>query len=91
MGAPVGNQNAIKAKRWSDAIDRALEKRSKAEGIQALDALAEKFLAEVEAAGINGYKELGDRMDGKPAQTIVGADGGPVIVEVVRFANSDTP
>ena len=91
MGAPLGNQNAAKAKRWSDAIDRALEKRSKVEGIQALDALAEKFLDEVEAAGINGYKELGDRLDGKAPQAIVGADGGPLTVEIVRYADTDTP
>lgn len=91
MGAPLGNQNAIKAKRWSDAIDRALEKRSKGDGIKALDDLAEKFLDEVEAAGINGYKELADRLDGKAPQAITGADGGPLTVEIVRYADSDTP
>lgn len=91
MGAPVGNQNAIKAKRWSDAIDRALEKRSKAEGIQALDELAEQFLKEVSASGITGFKELGDRIDGKSVQAIVGADGGPLTVEIVRYADTNTP
>lgn len=91
MGAPFGNQNATKAKRWSDAIDRALEKRSKGDGIKALDDLAEKFLDEVEAAGIAGYRELADRLDGKPPQAIVGADGGPVVVEIVRFADSNPP
>lgn len=91
MAAPLGNQNAIKAKRWSDAIDRALEKRSKAEGIQALDELAEKFLSEVEASGIIGYKELADRIDGKAAQPIVGHDGGALTVEIIRFADSNPP
>ena len=43
-GAPLGNQNAVKAKRWQQAIDRALERRSKAAGIEALDELAEKLL-----------------------------------------------
>jgi hypothetical protein len=90
MGAPFGNHNAAKAKRWSDAIDRALEKRSKGDGIKALDELAEKFLNEVEAAGITGYKELADRLDGKPPQAIVGADGGPVVVEIVRFADPNS-
>lgn len=80
MAAPLGNQNAVKAKRWQQAIDRALEKRSKAAGIEELDRLAEKFLAEVEAEGISGFKELGDRLDGKPAQAITGADGGPLVV-----------
>ena len=91
MAAPEGNQNAAKGKRWADAIDRALAKRSKAAGIQALDELAEKFLAEVEAAGILGFKELGDRLDGKAVQAIAGADGGPLTVEIVRFASKDSP
>ena len=52
------------------AINRALEKKSKADGIAELDRLAEQFLKEVEAEGINGYKELGDRIDGKPNQTL---------------------
>lgn len=32
-------------------------------------------------------KELADRLDGKPQQAIVGAEGGSLIVEVVRFAD----
>lgn len=80
MAAPLGNQNAIKAKRWNDAIDRALSRRSKADGIAELDRLADKFLDEVEASGIMGYKELGDRLDGKPAQAITNADGGNFVI-----------
>ena len=90
-GAPFGNQNAIKAKRWSDAIDRALAKKSKAAGIEELDRLAEQFLEEVEKKGLDGYKELADRIDGKATQAITGADGGPLVVEVVRFADPDSP
>ena len=73
MGAPIGNQNAVKAKRWQQAIDRALEKRSKAEGIQELDRLAEKFLDCVDAGAkdfMPGFSALGDRLDGKPAQQV---------------------
>ena len=91
MGAPIGNQNAIKAKRWSDAIDRALAKRSKVAGIEALDDLAEKFLAEVETAGINGYKELGDRIEGKPEQPLSGQIDSNVTVNIVKFGDSPTP
>ena len=88
-GAPIGNQNAVKAKRWQQAIDRALEKRSKADGIAELDKLAEEFLEAVRAEGITGFRELGDRVDGKPAQAITGADGGNLILEVVQFANKN--
>jgi hypothetical protein len=77
MGAPLGNQNGVKAKRWSQAIDRALEKRSKRDGIVALDDLAEKLLTLAEAGDLGALKELGDRIEGKPQMQIVGGgDGG---------------
>ena len=84
-GAPEGNQNAIKAKRWSLAIDAALAKRCKGDGIKALEELAEKLLLEAEKGDITALKELGDRIEGKPAQAITGEDGGPVSINVVRF------
>ena len=84
MGAPIGNQNAIKAKRWSDAIDRALEKKSKAAGIAELDRLAEEFLKSVEAEGVSGFKELGDRLDGKPAQAVTLAGDANAPLQIVH-------
>jgi hypothetical protein len=80
MPAPIGNQHAVKAKRWSLAIDNALAKRSKADGIQALDALAEKLLLLCDEGDISALRELGDRLEGKPAQAITGADGGPIVI-----------
>lgn len=79
-GGQPGNQNAAKGRRWRDAIDRALAKRSKATATQELDRLAEKFLDDVEAQGIAGFREFGDRLDGKAPQAIVGADGGDLTV-----------
>ena len=80
IGGQPGNQNAAKGRRWQAAIDRALDRRSKADGIAELDRLADKFLDEVEAQGITGFKEFGDRMDGKPAQALEhsGPDGQPL-------------
>lgn len=69
MGAPVGNTNAFKGRLWNAAIQRALEKRSKGEQVQALDELAEKLLALCEQGEISALRELGDRLDGKPHQT----------------------
>lgn len=69
MGAPLGNQNAAKAKRWSAAIDRALEKRGSAAQAE-IDRMAEEFLDAVlagKANAIPGWKEFGDRLEGKPA------------------------
>jgi len=70
MGAPIGNQNAAKAKKWAAAVERALCKRSGKALAEALDELADKFIAAVEAGDINGYRELADRLDGKPAQQL---------------------
>lgn len=75
-GAPAGNQNAAKSKLWRAAIERALETRSKSrtDGKKEIDALAEKLLDLVAAGDLPALKEFGDRIDGKPAQAIVGGD-----------------
>ncbi len=78
MAAPLGNQNAAKAKVWSAAINRALAERSRKSGKEALDALAEQLLMNAEGGDMAALKELGDRLDGKAAQAITGADDGPV-------------
>lgn len=80
MAAPLGNQNAAKAKIWHAAIMRALDRRtqSRADGKKEIDALAEKLLDLVSEGDLPALKEFGDRIDGKPAQAIVGPDGGPI-------------
>ena len=72
MAAAPGNQYAAKARRWTDAIDRAISKRSKLAGLEALDALAEKLLSKVDDGDVSAIKELGDRLEGKVPQAIVG-------------------
>ena len=82
MAAPAGNQNAAKSKIWHAAIMRALEARTKSriDGKQQIDALAEKLLDLVEQGDLPALKEFGDRLDGKPAQAIIGgADDDPPI------------
>lgn len=76
MGAPVGNQNAAKGRVWRAAIERALERRSKADQVAAVDALADKLLDACEAGDLPALKELGDRLDGKPAQAVAIANDG---------------
>jgi hypothetical protein len=67
-GAPLGNQNAAKAKQWSAAIERALERRgepsinpdqpvARTPRMKALDELADKF---VTAAMAGPSYEKGD-------------------------------
>ena len=84
MGAPVGNQNAAKGKLWQAAIMRALDKRSGADKVKALDELAEKLLAKCDESDMAALKELGDRLDGKPAQAIVGDPDAPLQIETIK-------
>jgi len=83
-GAPKGNQNASKGRMWQDALKKALRDFSRAaipgdentapksaiEAGRALQAIAQTV---VEAA-IDGdwwaVAEIGNRLDGKPAQTL---------------------
>jgi hypothetical protein len=87
MAAPLGNQNASKAKKWSAAIERALCRKYGKALADALDDLAERFIDAVEKGDLAAFKEFGDRMEGKPAQSIEhsGPDGEaiPHKVEVI--------
>ena len=98
-GAPKGNSNATKGKPWRDAIDRALRVRDKSrvDGKEALDTLAEQLLVAAEAGEGWALKELGDRLEGRPAQslTIGGDEENPLEivtkVEIVALGSkSDT-
>lgn len=72
MAAPLGNQNAAKAKRWQKAIERALA-RSSGESVDAgLDTAANKLVSAANAGDQWALKELGERIDGKVAQAIIG-------------------
>lgn len=89
MPAPEGNKNSADGKIWRAAIRSALNKRSKSrhEMKEALDDLAERFLQECDNGNIPAFRELGDRLDGKPALEVTGADGGPLTIEIIRIAD----
>lgn len=72
MAAPKGNQNAAKAKQWTAAIERALEKRAKTGQTRAevLEEMAEKFLKACDEGDLASFKELGDRLEGKASQSV---------------------
>ena len=90
MGAPVGNRNAAKAKVWHAAIMRALERRKPAdERIQAIDELADKLLELVATGDLAALKEFGDRLDGKPAQTIAGDPEAPLEIREILIRAVD--
>lgn len=83
-GGQPGNNNASKNKPWHYAIQRALRKRSRSDQLEALDELAEAFLDAVKSGDIQAFKELGDRLDGKPAQAITGPDGGAIQYQEIK-------
>lgn len=87
---PVGNQNAANGKKWKAAIERALAARSKKDGKDALDSLANVLIDKALSGEQWALLELGNRFDGKPAQAleVAGTDGGPIKATVlVEFVN----
>lgn len=70
MAAPIGNHNAGKNKIWSLAIQKALRKRSKSEQLEELEELAEVLILKCREGDLQALKELGDRIEGKPMQSV---------------------
>lgn len=84
-GAPLGNQNAAKAKRWQDALVRALAQYESKDGQikagMALNAIAERVVEKAVGGDKDAITEIGNRLDGKPAQAIIATgdeEGGPI-------------
>jgi hypothetical protein len=83
MAAPLGNQNAAKARLWTAAIERALERRKPAnERIKAIDELADKLINSCYKGELSALQELGNRLEGKPAQGITVAGDGDSPIKV---------
>jgi len=90
-GGQPGNNNATKGKPWRDAINRALKKRSVTGRAAALEEIAEKMLQAAELGEPWAIKELGDRIEGKPAQAIIGGDEDDPAIKVVGEINLVRP
>lgn len=76
-GNPTGVQG--KAKPWRDAIMRAVSRRESGADPQALEKIADKLVASALNGDMQAMKEIGDRMDGRPAQAVVGdSEADPV-------------
>lgn len=61
--------NKGKDKPWADALRLAVF-REDTEGRRRLQAIAEKCADAAEAGDMQAMKEIGDRLDGKPAQAL---------------------
>jgi|SRR6185312_3692021 len=73
-GAQPGNRNATKTKRWTQAIDKALkqfqDKKLRVKAGEALDRIAKLLVKEALQGDWWAVTEIGNRLDGKPAQSI---------------------
>ena len=87
-GAPVGNKNAARAKIWREAVLRALDRRG-LDRESSLDELAAQLLNKCAEGDLTALKELGDRLDGKPAQAIIGGNPGDPAMRVVVLSEKD--
>lgn len=74
VGAQPGNQNARKAKIWADAVRRAIARKASGNLQHGLDGLADKLIEAATAGEQWALIELGNRLDGKPPQAIIGGD-----------------
>lgn len=70
-GAPKGNQHAARGKYWRDTIDWALRnyEGSAVERGQALRKIAFRLIESALEGDHAAIREIGDRLDGKPAQS----------------------
>ncbi len=82
MAAPEGNDYSSKNNRlWRNTLHRIAVQQP-----ERLRKIAEALYAKAEEGDLNAAKEIGDRLDGKPAQVIAGDEENPltVINKVVR-------
>jgi len=90
MAAEKGSTNRADGKRFELALHQALTRKNGQDKWAALTDLAEKLIDEGLSGNITAIREVADRFDGKPAQSVAvtGADGGPLLVQVVKFADN---
>lgn len=85
MAAPKGNKNASKENRlWGETIRRVVAQNDS----KKLRAAAEKLVGMAVAGDVSALRELGDRLDGKPHQSLDATLGGSLTVEILKFASS---
>jgi hypothetical protein len=82
-GAQPGNQNAKKAKLWQEAVKRAVARKAAGNLANGLDNLADKLVAAAEAGEQWALLELGNRLDGKSPQALIGGDEDDPAIKTV--------
>jgi len=77
--------NKGKDRMWSEAIRRAVNRTTSDGKTKRLDALASKLITKGLKGDTSALREIGDRLDGKPPQAIVGDAGADPIQTVTRL------
>jgi hypothetical protein len=84
-GRPKGTLND---RLWRDAIRKAALERVTKNGPQKIE-LAARAIVEAAAGGDTAAaKELGNRLDGLPHQTTEISADGPLVVQIVKYADN---
>ena len=83
-GAQPGNQNAVKAKRWQKAIERALARFTRENVDAGLDRAADQLVKLAVEGDKWALDHMADRIDGKAPQTTeVNVDAGTGLLAVL--------
>jgi hypothetical protein len=77
-GAPKGNNNASKGKRFVSMIEKRLEE------LDAMQRIADALIAKALEGDMQAIKEIGDRLDGKAKQQIDlgGQEDNPILTAI---------
>jgi hypothetical protein len=65
-------------KPWREAIMRAVRRKFEGHDDKALEKIADAVVLAAIGGDMQAAKEIGDRLDGKPAQAIVGDPDNPI-------------
>lgn len=93
-GAPLGSHNYHNGRVVKQAFINALEKRgrgkiSRGGTLAALEQIAEKLIQLALKGGIPAAREVFDRVDGRPAQMIIGDPEQPIMFKNVTEMSDD--
>jgi len=88
-GAPVGNQNASRGKRFASVLEKRIAE------LRAMDGIVDALITKALDGDMSAIKEVADRLDGKPRQQVDlgGQDGeNPLVTAInIRFVKSSEP
>ena len=89
MAAPLGNKNAVKNRPWAEAIRKAClqYEDDEVQRKEALYHIALEVVKKALAGDAAAVREIGDRLDGKPSQTIMGDSHQPLTITIVKHAD----